>query len=975
MPPRPPQTPAHDPAIGAGLAEVDHRHQRMAQLIDTLRRHLTAGAERDLAEQAAQELADCMSACRRLQADTLEREFFWSESERSGLIGGWRADPVNDTFTWTAGASAMLELPAGTVLGLDDAVAVFDEGSRASVAGHLQAVRAGGEPFTLRAQVRTARTGTVKWVEVSGRARRDDDGRIDRVAGTIQDISARVRAEDELQRRDLSLAELQLLAKVGTWQLDLTCDRLDWSSEVYRIFERDPGACEPTYAMFIDGVHPDDRDAVNTAYRTSLETRRPYSIRHRLRMADGRVKHVHERCQTYFDAEGRPLRSVGTVQDVTEQVLAEAALRDSRNLLQAVIDHVPMRVFWKDRALNYLGCNPAFARDAGKASPDELIGRDDHQMGWAEQADLYRADDQRVLDSGVSRLNFEEPQTTPDGRQIWLRTSKVPLKDDQGAVIGVLGLYDDITELRVTQEQLKDSEQRFRDLFESSPDPTWLIDDNRFVECNRAAVAILGYADKSALMNTRPSALSPPVQPDGEDSVAKAERLGRLTRERGLQRFEWVHRRKDGSDLAVEVTLSVIVLRGRQVLHCLWRDITLRKQTEAALRASEERYDLALRATDDGLWDWDMQAQTVFFSPRWKAMLGYAEHELDDSFALWEALVDEDGRARTLARIDDCVAGKADGFSVEFKMRHKAGHWIDILSRATIIRDADGRAMRMVGTHLDITERRRIEHELRLSEASLAEAQRIAHIGNWRFDARTGATQWSDEMYGIFGRQRGEFVPSLGRFLATIHPDDVQPARASAEAAIAERRAHAIDHRIVLPDGTNRWIQVRFEPTFGGDGQLQLLTGTVQDITERKQAELALRQSEQRFKDYTDASSDWFWEMDSDLRFTYFSERNAQVLGDASQRSLGRRREEIADPRDLAMPAWQAHLAALERHEPFRNFEYQLRGDFTGRWLSISGIPHFDESGHFLGYRGTGSDITVRKTAELTVQAERGRFL
>ncbi|MBB5203232.1 PAS domain S-box-containing protein [Inhella inkyongensis] len=135
-----------------------------------------------------------------------------------------------------------------------------------------------------------------------------------------------------------------------------------------------------------------------------------------------------------------------------------------------------------------------------------------------------------------------------------------------------------------------------------------------------------------------------------------------------------------------------------------------------------------------------------------------------------------------------------------------------------------------------------------------------------------------------------------------------------------------------------------------------------------------LREERQRFSDYTAASTDWYWEMDSELRFSHFSERNEIILGVSSKKSLGRRREEIADPRDLATPEWQAHLAALSRHEAFRDFEYQLRGDFTGRWLSVSGIPYFDSTGTFKGYRGTGSDITARKRAELTVEYERKRF-
>ena len=132
---------------------------------------------------------------------------------------------------------------------------------------------------------------------------------------------------------------------------------------------------------------------------------------------------------------------------------SEARLRDrsrelleSHHLLQSIIDNAPVRIFWKDRQLRYLGCNPAFARDAGKSHPLELIGRDDYEMGWFEQADFYRADDLSVIESGQSKIDYEEPQTTPDGSQIWLSTSKVPLRDSEGQILGVLGIYQDITD-------------------------------------------------------------------------------------------------------------------------------------------------------------------------------------------------------------------------------------------------------------------------------------------------------------------------------------------------------------------------------------------------------------------------------------------------------------------------------------------------------------------------------------------------
>ncbi len=140
--------------------------------------------------------------------------------------------------------------------------------------------------------------------------------------------------------------------------------------------------------------------------------------------------------------------------DLTEQKRNEQALRSSNEMLKSVVETAPLRIFWKDTALRYLGCNSAFARDAGMNHAEELLGKDDFQMGWREQAELYREDDRRVMSADNPKLNFEEPQTTPDGQQIWLRTSKVPLHDAAGAVIGLLGIYDDITERKHSEAQI-----------------------------------------------------------------------------------------------------------------------------------------------------------------------------------------------------------------------------------------------------------------------------------------------------------------------------------------------------------------------------------------------------------------------------------------------------------------------------------------------------------------------------------------
>jgi len=136
------------------------------------------------------------------------------------------------------------------------------------------------------------------------------------------------------------------------------------------------------------------------------------------------------------------------------QEIANRDLRESRHLLQTIIDSVPIRVFWKDTDSRYLGCNPQFAQDAGFATPEEIIGRDDFQLVWADRAELYREADHAVMESGIPKLFFDEQIQTRDGGVIWCRTSKIPLRDETGETIGVLGIFEDITQAKLAEQML-----------------------------------------------------------------------------------------------------------------------------------------------------------------------------------------------------------------------------------------------------------------------------------------------------------------------------------------------------------------------------------------------------------------------------------------------------------------------------------------------------------------------------------------
>ncbi len=301
------------------------------------------------------------------------------------------------------------------------------------------------------------------------------------------------------------------------------------------------------------------------------------------------------------------------------------------------------------------------------------------------------------------------------------------------------------------RQRAQAAEQRFRSTFEQATVGIAHLDlSGHWIWANNHLATILGY-DVAQLMEKPVTEI---LHPDEREGVMRS--FGRIaagettsiTAERRV-----LHR--DGSTVWLAITSSLIRETPDTVPYivAVAEDVTAQRVAEDALRASEERFELAMRGANDGLWDWDVAAGTIYFSPRWKSMLGYAPEEIGDSYAEWERLLHPADREAAVAGVHDALIGRTEALCIESRMKSRDGGWKDILSRGFALRAEDGRALRMVGTHVDVTDRRRAEAELRRAAAVFTNTQEgviITDPAGRMIDANpafTTITGWTKEEF------------------------------------------------------------------------------------------------------------------------------------------------------------------------------------------------------------------------------------
>jgi PAS domain S-box-containing protein len=383
----------------------------------------------------------------------------------------------------------------------------------------------------------------------------------------------------------------------------------------------------------------------------------------------------------------------------------------------------------------------------------------------------------------------------------------------------------------------------FKQLFASSPDPTWIIEDNKFVECNEAAIRTLGYTSREEFLNVHPSKLSPAWQPDGEESYAKAERILAHVKDKGMQRFEWMHTKADGSNFVAEVTLSIIELADRQVIYCVWRDITESKQLADALRLRDQYQRALLDNFPFLVWLKDEDSRFLAVNQPFAESSGQSSIEQivgKSDFDLWpmdlaEHYLADDKAVLTSGRskiVEEPV--EVDGRRV----------WYETYKSPVVV---DGRVMGTVGFARDITSRKLNMAELRSSEERLRLAKTAANLGIFDHDMCSGKVTWDERLRDIWGVGPDEPI-TYATFMTGVHPDDRAATQATIDEALDPRSTgeYYVEYRVISRiDGKVRHVAVNGQ-VFFEDGHAIRLVGSIKDITPqiRMAKEMQERRSE-----------------------------------------------------------------------------------------------------------------------------------
>lgn len=798
----------------------------------------------------------------------------------------------------------------------------------------------------------------------------------------LEQLQSELQTEHALRHTKDLLAESQRLARIGSWELNLELNRLWWSDETYRIFEIDPASFGANYEAFIERVHPDDRAAVDRTYKTSLDEHAPYDIVHRLLFSDGRVKTVREVCATHYDENGVAIRSIGTVQDLTENRQEIQEKRQLSAILEALVNGSSDAIFVKDLQGCYVTGNLALA-DLLNTPLERIIGADDFALFPKALAERFRNDDRRVLEQG--RPETYQEDVIVGNKVLPHLTTKGPLIMD-GEVRGVFGISRDISSLKQTQDALRKSESRYRNFIEHTSEGIYSIETDtpvpidlpideqigriakgRVVISNQAFARMQGHTDAEALTGLTLSEIH-----GGEERQEHIAWLADWIRDGyRVQNLITSAQDEDGHAAWRSDNLIGVVEAGR--LMRIWgsqTDVTERVEAERQLRTVAYELRRAQAVAHIGNWsyrvgdgriEWSDELYRIFGRDPKSTTLTYAD------LISWIHPNDRKPHDAYMQRMLALAPGNDPLEDLEYRLIRPDGseRWARVTFESEF--DEKGNPSSFFGTLQDITEQKRAELRLSENEARFRTLYRktpvMMHAIGTDFRLQEVSDRWLEtlgyEREDVIGHDVTEFeTPETSRRVK----EDYLPR------LMKTGRVRNAPLEIYRKNGEIAEIELDAIPEFNEDGTFKRGLAFLVDVTDRNRARSALRETEEKFRAIFDNTNDGILVADAGTRrFSACNPAICDMLGYSEEEVLRLGVSDIHPKDDLPHviecfeKQAKGELNLAENIPVLRKDGSVLYADISGASFSTAGTTRMI---------GAFRDITERRKAEDDLAAQ-----
>lgn len=796
---------------------------------------------------------------------------------------------------------------------------------------------------------------------------------------------------------------------------------LPYMSEKWReITGQDPHEVRRDPQRLFEMIHSEDKAQFEKQMTAALETLEPFDLEFRIRPKSGPVKWIRKSARLSKNCQG-DVAIDAMILDISEQKQTEEALDRQEREFTAILEQSPDLIVRCDRQLRYVYVNPAIVQATGIPASTfrEKTARELHLP--VELITKWEKACQNVFETSQQQWIEWEWSISREVRQY--HTYLAPEFAEDGSVEFVLSVSRDITQRRQIEAALQKREtelqqvrsalqtlneqleyrviDRTEDLIRaherlmSETQERWklwqqystVVDNLKevvfqtneagiFSLLNPAWTEITGFSTEESLGKHFVDYVHP------EDIAYNREQLQLLLQ--GNQEYCGHQSRfltKKGEFCWIEIFSQPLPDAGGKILGIAGtlNDITERKHAEDALRESEDRFRSFFEQAAVGLAQMGLNGEWFLVNQKLCSILGYSREELL-GHRCQDVTYPEDLPA-TEKDLRSLQSGKQQTRSFEKRYRRKdeSPIWVNVTTSVAL--NSSSEPKYFIKVVEDITPRKHAEERLRKSEANLAEAQKLAHLGSWEFDLSTQVLTWSEETFRIFGFDPTQKEPTFAEVLEKIYPDDRKYwQKLYRKREITANEEYEVEFRILRPQGAIAHISTRQQTVTNACGQVVRLFGTVQDITEHKQAEevktrliASLQESEERFRLLADTAPVMIWMADIQGRYCFFNKPWLDFRGRSFEEEVGKGWEIGIHPEDTDR-CLSTYVSAFKARESFQ-LEYRLcRADGEYRWMLDTGIPRFTSSGEFSGYIGSAIDISDRKRTESIIKATQERF-